>query len=72
MSAKRQRDLNTKKEDISMYQYDREKKKQAVKKRYDSKKESMKQCEKEKCVKNRTLNISFKKARYQESPDLQL
>ena len=55
-----------------MYQYDREKKKQAVKKRYDSKKEPMKQCEKEKYVKNRTLNISFKKGRYQESPDLQL
>ena len=54
LSAKWQRDLKAKKR---KYHDGPVKKRQALKKRYEDKKESIKQYKKEKCVENRTSNI---------------
>ena len=56
LSAKRQRDFNLQKRKYHPHP----KKRQAVKRRYDDKKESVKQYIKEKYVENRTSNIAYK------------
>ena len=53
------------------YHEDTEKKIQAVKKRHD-KKETIKQCKKQKYLENPTPKITYQKAKYQENPEVQL
>ena len=43
-----------------------------VQKRYDDKKESIKQYKKEKYVENRTSDITYQKAKHQENPEMQI
>ena len=45
---------------------------QVVKKRYEDKKEPIKQYKKEKYVENGTLNITYQKVRYQENAEVHL
>ena len=54
------------------YHEDPEKKLQAVKKRNHDKKETIKECKKQKCQGNPAPKITCQKAKYQENPDLQL
>ena len=49
-----------------------EKKKQAVKKRYHDKSESIRQSHKGKYLKNQVCKITYQKAKYQENPKVQL
>ena len=69
LSAKRQKDFNLQKRKYHQHP----KKRQAVKRRYDDKKESVKHYIKEKNVENRTSNIAYKMERkYHVNPEVRL
>ena len=69
LASRRERDWGIKK---TKDHNDPEKKRDAAKKRYNNKKESVKRYKRGKYLENRTSKIMCQKAKYQENPEMQL